>query len=65
MERIKNTNVNPITNPKALIIFLVLFFSSSPIKYDIYIGIIGRRQGEIKLAIPSKNVNKYSIYTPL
>ena len=43
-----------------------LFFlpvSSSPIKYETYIGSIGSRHGDIKLANPSKNVSKYSIIT--
>lgn len=57
IDRIKNTIVNPSTKPIELrtVFFIDLF--SCPAKYDIYIGSIGSKQGEINDATPSKNVN--------
>jgi hypothetical protein len=56
-----NTIEYPNTNPIAFLTVFDVLFSSLPAKYDIYTGSNGRIQGEIKLAIPSTNVNTYSI----
>lgn len=46
--------------------FVCVFPSSSslPAKYERYNGIIGKRQGEINDASPSRNVNRYCIRFP-
>ena len=56
IDSIKKIVENPNTNPKAFITALEVFLSFSPTKYDIYIGSIGNKQGEIKLDTTTKNV---------
>ena len=43
-------------------VLAVLLSSSPPAKYETYIGSIGRRQGDIKVIIPSRNDIRYCIF---
>ena len=52
-----NTIVKPSTNPIEFKRVLFTFFCSVPAKYEIYIGSIGKRQGDTNVAKPSRNVN--------
>jgi hypothetical protein len=49
-----NTVVNPRMKPSALIIVFAELLSPPPAKYVMYIGSIGRRQGEMKVSRPSR-----------
>ena len=56
-----NTAVNPNIKPNAFLMTLLFLCSPPPAKYEAYTGSIGRRQGEMKVTIPSKNAMKYCI----
>ena len=47
-----NTGVNPSTKPRALASVRRVLLVPPPVKYIIYTGSIGKRQGDIKVMIP-------------
>ena len=61
--RATKTRVKPSTKPNAFkSVFLLDFSLSEPAKYDTYIGSIGKKQGEIKVIIPSRKDTKNCIF---
>jgi hypothetical protein len=53
--------VKPIIKPRAFLTVFFVSLSPPPAKYETYTGSIGKRQGETKVIIPSRNDIKYCI----
>ena len=58
---ITKTMVKPVTKPTAPFNVFAVVLSPPPAKYEMYMGSIGSKQGDIKVIIPSRNDIKYCI----
>ena len=56
--------MQPSTKPEAPSRVFFVLLSPPPAKYERYTGSIGRRQGDIKVIIPSTNDTRYCIFPP-